>query len=111
MNDTPNFTQFIEDIEKDLLSEIITNLKRNKLEPARAQQVAKEFMSHLPPKDHQDLLNVLKNMSSTYPEASDIYVKYQASYDDSQKANLLAQHIAQGQIEKAIEVVKGNNNG
>ncbi len=107
--DPNSVSQVVDSVEKDLLAEIVANLKRNKLEPAKAQALAKEFLSHLPPKDFNSMVAILREMSGQYDEAKGVLIKYEAiaqKREDLEKANLMAQHISQGQIEQAIQVAK-----
>ena len=113
MDDVTNVPSVVDSVEKDLLVEIVANLKRNQLDPAKAQALAKEFLSLLPPKDFSSMVDMLKNLSSQYKEARDVYIKYvaiQEKMSDQNKASQMAQHIASGNIEKAIEIAKGGQN-
>ena len=97
------------EIEKDLLNEIVKNLRKHKLEPQKAQLLAQEFLSHLPPQDFNQLVEVLKNMSAKFPEAGTVYVKYYAIQErlsTQSKLQSMALHIQNGNIEKAIEVAR-----
>ncbi|OIP57412.1 MAG: hypothetical protein COX79_00385 [Candidatus Levybacteria bacterium CG_4_10_14_0_2_um_filter_36_16] len=105
-----NTDQIVQQVEKDLLAEIVKNLKKHNLKPDEAQLLAKEFLSFLPPKDFNDLVEILKNIGSKYSEARDVYVKYHAMQEDMNskvKLQAMAEHINNGNIEKAIEVAKG----
>ena len=113
MVDITNIPIVIDEVEKDLLAEIVENLKRNQLDQVKAQALAKEFLVLLPPKDFSDMVRILKSLSTEYREARDVYVKYEAiqqELNDQNKATLMAQHIASGNIEKAIEIAKGGQN-
>ncbi len=103
----------VENVEKDLLAEIVANLKRNKLDQEKAHLLAKEFLSYLPPKDFEGMIAILQKMSGQYDEARGVLIKYQAiaqKNEDLEKASQMAQHINQGNIEKAIEIAKGGRN-
>ena len=100
----------VDDVEKDLLLEIVANLKRNKLDRKKAELLAREFLSLLPPKDFSELIQILKKLSPDFAEARDVYIKYfaiQEKINDQSKVALMGQHISTGNIEKAIEVAKG----
>lgn len=111
--DPNSIPQVVDSVEKDLLAEIVANLKRNKLEPEKAQALAKEFLSYLPPKDFNSMIAILQKMSGQYDEAKGVLIKYQAiaqKAEDLEKANAMAQHISQGNIEQAIAIAKGGQN-
>jgi hypothetical protein len=114
MDDVMNIPKIVDDVEKDLLGEIVTNLKRNKLDSQKAQKLALEFLSLLPPKDFPEMIEILKKLSGTYNEARDVYIKYQGiqeTMNDRNKASVMAEHISRGDIDKAIEIAKGGQNG
>lgn len=111
----PNATvsQVVESVEKDLLGEIVSSLKRNKIDQAKAQSLAGEFLSYLPPKDFAGMIAILQKMSTNYSEARDVLIKYQGITQKSRdlaKAKLMAQHINEGNIEHAIKIAKGDTN-
>ena len=113
MDDVSNVPKIVDEVEKDLLSEIIKSLRRNQLDSVKAQALAKEFLSLLPPTDFAEMVGILKKLSSKYSEARDVYIKYiamQQKIEDQSKANLMAQHIAVGNIDKAIDIAKGGKN-
>ena len=98
------------EVEKDLVAEIIEKLKENKLSPEDSKSLAKEFLSHLPPRDLPTLVDVLRNLTNKYQSVREVYAKYYALEGDMQdaaKIHAMATHINNGNIEQAIEVAKG----
>jgi hypothetical protein len=113
MNDMSNVSKVVTDVEKDLLDEIVVHLKKNQLDAQKAQGMAQEFLSLLPPQDFPGMVSVLKGLSQKYDEARIVYIKYegiQQKLNDISKVNMMAQHISEGNIEKAIDVAKGEQN-
>jgi hypothetical protein len=107
---TPSLKPLIEEIEKELLDEIIKNLKENKLTVEKAQELAKEFFSLLPIEDKKDLRNKLYTLSKDNQEALGVYVHYANTYDAEErerKLTQMSQHIKNGEIEDALMVAKG----
>lgn len=104
--------KLVSNVERELLFHIIKNMKQRKISIAEAHHLAKDFMNILPVKDKEDLLNKLKKLSRRYPEASELYVKYIIPHEEEKREQLLntmRSHIQNGDIEKAIDVVKGEN--
>lgn len=115
--------QFIEQVEKDLLEHIVASMKDKKISVEEAQSLARDFLTLLPPLDKADLLNKLRSLAGKHPLAVEIYHDFAVAESNSErdkKLDLMAQHIKQGDIEKALEAAKGpsmnsgqggNNNG
>ncbi len=110
--DTSNLNSYITQVEKDLVDEIVKKLKSNNISPAKAQSFAKEFLSQLPPKDFNALVDILKEISEKYEEMNHVYAKYYAirgDMEDTKKVHAMASHIKQGNIEEAIAIAKGGD--
>jgi len=102
--------ELVDQIERDLLAHIYTNLKENKLSGIAAQSLAKEFLALLPFKDKKDLVEKLSNLGQKYPEARETYVNLGITLDEQERQDRLEQmraHISSGDLDKAIEVAKG----
>ncbi len=110
MDTTQDLAQFLTDVERSLLEHITTSLQQRKMTQEEAQQLARDFLSLLPPKDKEDLLNKLHTLSTKYDEANAVYLEY-ARKDEEQKRDYLlhqmSMHIKNGEIEKAIAIAKG----
>ncbi len=99
----------VELIKKELLELIIKHLKENKIEAAEAQQLAKDFLAVLPIKDHEDLLQKLKDLGIKYKEANEIYLEELEKTTDANRDNTLSQvrdQISHGNIDNAIQTAK-----
>lgn len=99
-----------EDIEKELLNEIVTNLDSTTISVEEAQAVAKEFLSLLPLQDKKDLLDKLYKLSKDHRETADLYIKFAKPIEEDdrqQKLTLMSEHLKKGQIENALAVAKG----
>lgn len=104
----------LDQVEKDLLDAIVDNLTQNKMTPEQAEKTAKEFLALLPIQDKHDLLEKLGKFSKTHNEGKSLYIKYGAPIEDEErqkKLQLMSDHIKNGQIEHALNVAKGVNNG
>lgn len=102
--------ELIDQVEKDLLSHIYTNLKENKISGVAAQELAKEFLALLPFKDKKDLVEKLSTLGQKYPEARQTYVNLGIPVEEQQRQERLDQmraHIQSGDLDKALEVAKG----
>lgn len=105
-----NLDNLVSDVEKDLLFYIITNMKHRKISIAEAHYLASDFLKLLPVKDKEDLLSKLSGLANTYDEVREVFVKYNTPYEEEKRnilLNMMRDHIKNGDIEKAIGVVKG----
>jgi hypothetical protein len=112
--DASNIKIVLSEVEKDLVDEIVANLKRNAIDYSKAQALAKEFLSRLPQNDFEGLLSILKSLAGKYEEANSVYIKYQAvqsKIEDEEKAKLIVSHLVSGNVEKALETAKGGQSG
>ncbi|MEK7571291.1 MAG: hypothetical protein AAB553_03370 [Patescibacteria group bacterium] len=108
---TPDMQAIVVDVEKDLLAEIMKNLRENTITPQDAQEVAKEFLALLPMQDKHDLLTKLRNLSTENREVTGVYLKYAKPFEDEErkeKLHLMSEHIKNGAIEEALAVAKGD---
>jgi uncharacterized membrane-anchored protein YjiN (DUF445 family) len=106
----PALQSIVTDVEKELLEQIIANLKADLLTEEQAQQLAKDFLALLPMEDKRDLLDKLFKFSQKHTEAKGVYLKYAKPYEEEdrlKKIELMSQHIKDGNIEHAINVAKG----
>lgn len=105
-----NLKQLVDNIERDLLYQIIFNLKQNELSVEGAKKLARDFLSILPIQSQEDLYNKLSSLSQKYHEIQPLFLKYSVPFKkqkEEQAINLMKQHIEQGNPEKAIDVAKG----
>lgn len=103
--------KLVRSVEKDLLYEIVMNLRQQLVSKAEVQRLAKDFLAMLPIKDEKDMIEKLKILGRKYPEVRNLYVKYGIQYHEKSKAEvleLMEKYIGDGQIEQAIEVAKEN---
>ncbi len=102
--------QLISDIERDLLFHIILNMRHRKISVGEAQLLAQDFLTLLPSKDKEELLNKLNELGKIYLEANQVYVKYAGPYEEEKRQEVLKamrDHIKKGEIEQALAVAKG----
>jgi uncharacterized membrane-anchored protein YjiN (DUF445 family) len=108
---TPQLQDEVVNIERDLLDQIINRLDDNEMSPEEAQKLAKEFLSFLPIKDQQDLLDKLLQLSHDSNATHEIYLKYAKPHEEDErqrKLALMSQHLSEGNIEQALAVAKGD---
>jgi len=104
--------ELVDQIERDLLAHIYTNLKENKITGVAAQQLAREFLDLLPFKDKKDLVDKLSTLGQKYPEARQTYVNLGIPLEEQHRQERLDQmraHIKAGDLDKALEVAKGGS--
>lgn len=104
-----DINQEVEEVKKELLEIIISQLKENKIEVQKAQDLAQNFLASLPIKDHKDLLTKLKTLGQYYPQVSEVYTKELIKTEEEKRDDTLEQirgHIKNGNIEQAITAAK-----
>jgi hypothetical protein len=104
-----DIVQEVSSVEDELLTLIVQHLEENKLEPAKAQQLARDFLAILPVADQHELLQKLKELGGTYAEAQILYIEELAKIDEMKKDDVLnhmRSAIKNGDIENAISVAK-----
>ncbi|HET9946526.1 MAG TPA: hypothetical protein VFQ63_00530 [Patescibacteria group bacterium] len=102
--------ELVDQVERDLLAHIYTNLQNNLLTGEAAQQLAKEFLGLLPFQDKKDLVEKLGGLGQKYVEARQTYVKLGIPLEEQQRQerlDLMRSHIQQGNLEDALAVAKG----
>ena len=98
------------DIEKELLSIIIDNLKQAKMTVEQARSLSREFLALLPLQDKKDLLEKLYKFEVKHGVTKSLYLKFAVPIEEEErqkKLTLMSQHIQNGQIEHALAVAKG----
>lgn len=102
--------QFVTEIEKELLIQVMTNLDQKKMTDARAQALAQEFLNLLPVKNKKALFLKMRILAQHYKEASKVYFKLAESIykeEKSRKTKLASKYIRQGDIDHAVRAMKG----
>jgi hypothetical protein len=114
LGDTPELQDEIVDIEKELMSEIINRLDNDKMTEEEAQAFAQEFLSLLPVHDKKDLLNKLTQLNKDSQAAHGVFLKHAAPHEEDERQRKLremSEHLQSGNIEHALAVAKGGQNG
>ena len=102
--------QFVNDIERDLMFQIIMNMKHGMLSTGQAQKIAQEYLAMMPVKDKKHVLKHIKQMADTYKEAREVYMKYSDLYYEEKKDKTLkkvSMYLKKNNIEKAVSIMKG----
>ncbi len=103
-------SEAIQDIKRDLLFHVILNMKRNLLSLEDTKYLAEDFLQIFPVFSIAELLKKLNELGKIYKEARIVFIKYANLYYEEEKTYLLYQippYIKNGEIDKAIEVMKG----
>ena len=98
------------DMERDILFQIITNMRNLQLEYSRAKGLSEEFLKSTITDDLDEVFRSLKIMSSNYPEAREVYIKYIEKYlgeKTDHAINKIHSHMQKGEIDKALKTAKG----
>lgn len=107
---TPQDVQSVySDLERDLLFQIILNMRHRKISVSEAQRLAQEFLTLLPAIDKEELFNKLHDLGEKYPEARAVYVKHAVPLSEEQRQQTLSTmlaHVRNGNIEQAIAIAK-----
>lgn len=109
--DDSGVPEYIEEVERDLLKVIVDNMEHRGMTLEQAHLLAKEFLTLLPPADKKDLLHKLKGFSKEHPETKPVVNNFNRIYQltkDQETLEQMRQHLQKGNIEKAIEVAKGD---
>jgi len=102
--------QFVTDIEKELLIQVMTSLDQKKITDDRAQHLAQDFLYLLPVKNKRTLVLKMRTLASHYKEASKVYFELaETIYKEEKlrKGKLASKYIKLGEIEKAVKTIKG----
>lgn len=100
----------LNDIERDLLFQIITNLREGNLSVARSQTLAHDFLEIMNIKTKKQLFKELKTLAISYKEAHEVYMKYRTYYINEMRNSTVkrvSHAIEEKNIERAITLVKG----
>ena len=106
---TDNFSDYVKDVERDLINHIITNMKHREIALEEEKKLATEFLNLLPMTDKEDLLNKLNNLGQKYEEVREVYADFIAPHEEEKRQKMLhamREHIKSGNIEQAIAVAK-----
>jgi hypothetical protein len=102
--------QFVKDIEKELLVQVISNLDQKTITDDKAQKLAKDFIALLPVKSKKILVIKMRNLAHSYKEVAKVYFDIAESIykeERSRKSKIASRYIAQGDLDRAIRIVKG----
>jgi len=100
----------VSDMERDVMFEIITNMRNEQLSLERAQRLAQEFLEVVPSKTRKGLFMKMKLLAQIHPEARTVYMKYANVYYEEKKnvaVRLVTRAIATHDIERAVRIARG----
>ncbi len=102
--------QLVQDIKRDLMIEVIVDLKNTKLSIDQARELARDFLNILPPINKEELLKKLGELGKVYKEVRAVFIKYARLYDDEKRWYSLEQahtYLQEGNVYLALRAVKG----
>lgn len=112
MNTDITLDKFIHDIKHDLLQAIVEDLKSEKMTIGEAKYLAKDFLTLLPAKSKEDVLNKLHSLTKIYKEAQKVFSTYIGPFEEEKtqkKLAILRKYMKQGDYNYAYEAMKGGN--
>lgn len=101
---------YISDVKRDLMFNIIYNMRHFELTMGDAQSLSRDFLNIFPVVKVQELLNKLQKLGRRYKEAKAVFILYAAKYYEKERQLILQTvpiYIKNGEIEKAINLIKG----
>lgn len=107
-----NVDTLLKDVKRDLMFHTILNMRHYKLTVQDAQYLAQDFLAVLPAATIEDLLSKLYELGKNYEEARIVFIKYAVPYFEEKDQKVLLQaksYIKQGNVDKALEVLKKEN--
>lgn len=100
-------------VQRDLLFQIINNMKRERLSSNEAQMLAKDFLPLLESNSVEEILSSLALLSKSYKEVAEVFYIYADEYEKTvipQKLNAISKYLAENNIEMALSIAKGGGN-
>ena len=110
MQEDTNFKKLISEVERDLLFQIIINMKHKVISVGESRRLAQDYLALLPFSSKEDLIKNMNALGHKYPEARAVYLKYTIPYLDQEENKLItqmSQYLQNGNIEEALNIVKG----
>lgn len=101
---------YVSDIKRDLMFNIIYNMRHFELTLKDAQSLSKGFLNIFPVIKVQELLRKLQKLGTKHKEARAVFIIYASKYYEKEKQFILQTvplFIKEGEIEKAINLIKG----
>lgn len=108
-----NLKTFKSHVQRDLLFQIIKNMRKEKLGTSEAQALAKDFLPLLESNSIEEMLSSLALLSKSYKEVAEVFATYALEYEKTiipQKLEEMSKRIAQNDIEGALSIAKGGKN-
>ena len=109
MKDT-TIERYINDIKRDLLFHIITNIREKKMTLGEAKYLAKDFLALLPARNKKEVLDKLYSLTTIYPEARTVFAAHLGAFEEEKTRNKLAEirtYMQKGDYEHALQIEKG----
>lgn len=105
-----DLSKTLSEVKKEILFQIINNLKHHDISVEEAQNLAKDFLSLFPVNTKEELFDKIHSLSERYPEAREAYIKFASPYENEKSQRIVVamqQHIQQGNYQKVLELAKG----
>lgn len=101
-----------QEVKRDVMKQILLDLRHNKITNEDAQKISRYFQALFPVFTQEELLKKIQILSKYYDLFKSLYIKYSTLYYNEQKNTILAivpNLIRENKIEQAIDVIKGGN--
>lgn len=107
-----NLTTTVDNMERDLMFKVITNMRAMEITMERAQRLAQDLLSQYPMEDMGQVVRAFQLLGVRYPEAQEIYIKYANEYFKRKAFHTQKKafsHLKKGEIKRAVITAKGGN--
>lgn len=102
--------KMIEDVKRDLMAQVILNMRHTRLSLSSAEDLAQDFLAIFPVVDVEELFNKLFVLTRDYKEVRKVFLKYAQPYFEEKRKFTLAlmrKYVDKNEIENALSVAKG----
>lgn len=109
-NHNEQLEKLIRDVKRDLMFQVILNMRHFKLTQEDARYLAQDFLKIFPIQSEKELLDKLFQLGQKYIETRTVFIKYASSYYEKEKQRILQAippYLKNGDIEKALTIMKG----
>lgn len=80
-----NYQQLKNNFERELLFQIISNLRLKRLTNDESKRIARDFLPIINCENEKEFIKNLSKLSERYPQVRDAYLRTIEEYDNSQK--------------------------
>jgi hypothetical protein len=81
--------EFVKDVERDLVIGLVLATRYKKISKKEARDIARDFISKIPFKDHEQVFEKIYEMSDRYWVVRKIYIKYAIGFEKEKDEYML----------------------